>query len=83
MVGTIRKIYNEYGDESGAILSGHLCHSKVRNQKNDIEKRLMHFAITKLYPGQALSFQRELHGRDLIMTVLMAWRELPIRGITI
>jgi hypothetical protein len=67
---TIRFIYNDKGQDTGAILHAHFNAPTSIQQKYILENKLMSYAFDKLYPGEVLSIYRDMYTDSPSITVI-------------
>lgn len=79
----IRKLYDQNGKETGAILSVIFGAPTNIQQKNIIENRLIQYAFDTLYPGEGLNIYRDMYIDTLSITVIRNINNLPDQQITI
>jgi hypothetical protein len=66
----IRKIYNQSGQETGAVLSASFPLPTTLYEKYNIEKILIEYAFTTLYPSQGLNIYRDMYVDTPSITVI-------------
>lgn len=79
----IKKLYDQNGKETGAILSVVFGAPTNIQQKNIIENRLIQYAFDTLYPGENLNIYREMYIDTPSITVIRNINNLPDQQITI
>lgn len=77
----IRKIYNQSGQETGAILSASFPAPTTLHQKYIIENRLIDYAFTILYPGQELNIYRDMYVDTPSVTIIRNINDLTQQEI--
>ena len=79
----IKKLYDQNGRETGAILSV-VFHAPTNiQQKNIIENRLIQYAFDTLYPGEGLNIYRDMYIDAPSITVIRNINNLTDQQITI
>jgi hypothetical protein len=79
----IKKLYDQNGRETGAILSVVYGAPTNIQQKNNIENRLIQYAFDTLYPGEGLNIYRDKNIDTPSITVIKNINNLPDQQITI
>ncbi|MCA2854692.1 MAG: hypothetical protein IM449_07275 [Microcystis sp. M065S1] len=79
----IKKLYDQNGKETGAILSVVFGAPTNIQQKNIIENRLIQYAFDTLYPGEGLNIYRDMYIDTPSITVIRNINNLPDQQITI
>lgn len=79
----IKKLYDQNGKETGAILSVVFGAPTNIQQKNIIENRLIQYAFNTLYPGEGLNIYRDMYIDTPSITVIRNINYLPDQQITI
>lgn len=79
----IKKLYDQNGKETGAILSVVFGAPTNIQQKNIIENRLIQYAFDTLYPGEGLNIYRDMYIDTPSITVIKNINNLPEQQITI
>jgi len=79
----IKKLYDQNGRETGAILSVVFGAPTNIQQKNIIENRLIQYAFDTLYPGEGLNIYRDMYIDTPSITVIRNINNLPDQQITI
>lgn len=79
----IQRLYDQKGQETGAILSVVFGAPTKIQQKNIIEGQLIQFAFDKLYPGQGLNIYRDMYIDTPSITVIKNINALPDQNVTI
>ncbi|WMW77314.1 hypothetical protein RF683_07400 [Flavobacterium sp. 20NA77.7] len=79
----IKKLYDQNGKETGAILSVVFGAPTNIQQKNIIENRLIQYAFDTLYPGEGLNIYRDMYIDTPSITVIRNINNLPDQKITI
>ncbi len=79
----IKKLYDQNGRETGAILSVVFGAPTDIQQKNIIENRLIQYAFDTLYPGEGLNIYRDMYIDTPSITVIRNINNLPDQQITI
>jgi hypothetical protein len=79
----IRKIYNQAGQETGAILSASFPEPTTSHQKFIIENRLIDYAFTTLFPREGLNIYRDMYVDTPSVTVIRNINDLSQEEITI
>lgn len=79
----IKKLYDQKGRETGAILSVVFLVQTDIQQKNIIENRLIQYAFDRLYPGEGLKIYRDMYIDTPSITVIKNFNNLPDQHITI
>ncbi len=79
----IKKLYDQNGRETGAILSVVFGAPTNIQQKNIIENRLIQYAFDTLYPGEGLNIYRDMYIDTPSITVIGNINNLPDQQITI
>lgn len=79
----IKKLYDQNGKETGAILSVVFGAPTNIQQKNIIENRLIQYAFDTLYPGEGLNIYRDIYIDTPSITVIKNINKLPDQRITI
>lgn len=79
----IKKLYDQNGNETGAILSVVFGAPTNIQQKNIIENRLIQYAFDTLYPGEGLNIYRDMYIDTPSITVIRNINNLPDQQITI
>lgn len=79
----IKKLYDQNGNETGAILSVVFGAPTNIQQKNIIENRLIQYAFDMLYPGEGLNIYRDMYIDTPSITVIRNINNLPDQQITI
>ena len=79
----IKKLYDQNGKETGAILSVVFGSPTNIQQKNIIENRLIQYAFDTLYPGEGLNIYRDMYIDTPSITVIRNINNLPDQQITI
>lgn len=79
----IKKLYDQNGKETGAILSVVFGAQTNIQQKNIIENRLIQYAFDTLYPGEGLNIYRNMYIDTPSITVIRNINNLPDQQITI
>lgn len=79
----IKKLYDQNGKETGAILSVVFAAPTNIQQKNNIENRLIQYAFDTLYPGEGLNIYRDMYIDTPLITVIRNINNLPDQQITI
>jgi hypothetical protein len=73
----IKKLHNNEGQETGAILSAIVRHATNVHQKIALENKLIDYAFEYLYPGQGLNIYRDMYPDTPSITVIMDINKLP------
>jgi len=79
----VRKIYNQKGEETGAVLSASFPAPTTLHQKYNIENRLIDYAFTTLYPRQGLNIYRDMYVDTPSITVIRDINDLTQEELTI
>jgi hypothetical protein len=79
----IKKLYDQNGLETGAILSVVFGAPTTIQQKNIIESQLIQFAFNRLYPGESLNIFRDMYIDTPSITVIRKINDLPESNVTI
>ncbi len=79
----IKRLFDQNGKETGAILSVVFGEPTKIQQKNIIESRLIQYAFDKLYPGEGLNIYRDMYIDTPSITVIKNINDLPEQNITI
>jgi len=79
----IRRLYDQNGQETGAILSVIFGAPTNIQQKNIIENRLIQYAFDQLYPGEGLNIYRDMYIDTPSITVIKNINNLPQQNITL
>jgi len=79
----IKKLYDQNGKETGAILNVVFGSPANIQQKNIIENRLSQYAFDTLYPGEGLNIYRDMYIDTPSITVIRNIDNLPDQQITI
>lgn len=79
----IKRLFNQNGKETGAILSVVFGEPTNIQQKNIIESRLIQYAFDKLFPGEGLNIYRDMYIDTPSITVIKNINDLPEQNITI
>lgn len=79
----IKKLYDQAGNETGAILSVVFGAPTNIQQKNIIENKLIQYAFDTLYPGEGLNIYRDMYIDTPSITVIRNINNLPDQQITI
>lgn len=66
----LRKIYNQSGQETGAVLSASFPVATTLHEKYNIEKLLIDYAFTILYPSEGLNIYRDMYVDTPSITVI-------------
>ncbi len=79
----IKRLFDQNGKETGAILS--VVFGKPTNiqQKYIIESRLIQYAFDKLYPGEGLNIYRDMYIDTPSITIIKNINDIPEQNITI
>ncbi|MDK2910598.1 MAG: hypothetical protein PWR20_2166 [Bacteroidales bacterium] len=78
----IRRLFDQNGKETGAILSVVFGARTNIQQKNIIENRLIQYAFDALYPCEGLNIYREMYIDTPSITVIKNINNLPEQNIT-
>lgn len=73
----IRKLYNQSGKETGAIISAFFPFPINLYEKNMVERQLELYAFNNLYPQKGLIFFKEIHDDTASLTVIKNIYDLP------
>lgn len=73
----IRKLYNEKGKETGAIISAFIPFPINLYEKNIVERQLELYAFNNLYPQTGLNLFKEIHDDTASLTVIKGINDLP------
>jgi hypothetical protein len=79
----IKRIYNQKGQETGAILSVVFGAPTNIQQKNIIESKLIQYAFEQLYPREGLNIYRDMYIDTPSITVIKNINDLPEENITL
>jgi hypothetical protein len=79
----IKKLYDQNGKETGAILSVVFGAPTNIQQKNIFENRLIQYAFDTLYPGESLNIYRDMYIDTPSITVIRNIDNLHDQQITI
>lgn len=79
----IHRLFNQNGNETGAILSVTFDAPTNIQQKNSIENRLIQYAFDQLYPSEGLNIYRDMYIDTPSITVIKNINNLPEQDITI
>ncbi len=79
----IQRLYDQNGQETGAIISVVFEAPTTTQQKNTIEGQLIQYAFDKLYPGQGLNIYRDMYIDTHSITVIKNINALPYQNLTI
>lgn len=79
----IKRIYNQFGEETGAILSAEFPTQTTLHQKYIIETRLIDYAFTILYPGQGLNIFKDMYIDTPSVTIIRNINTLTQEDITL
>lgn len=79
----IRRLFDQNGKETGAILSVVFGAPTNIQQKNVIESQLIQYAFNTLYPGEGLNIYRDMYIDTPSITVIKNINNLPEQNITI
>lgn len=73
----IRKIYNQSGIETGAIISALIPFPINLYEKNIVERHLELYAFNNIYPQTGLNLFKEIHDDTASLTVIKDINKLP------
>lgn len=79
----IKRLFDQNGTETGAILSVVFGAPTTIQQKNIIESRLIQYAFDKLYPGEGLNIYRDMYIDTPSITVIKNINDLSEQNINI
>ena len=79
----IKRLFDQNGIETGAILSVVFGVPTNSQQKNIIENRLVQYAFDHLYPSEGLNIYRDMYIDTPSITVIKNINNLPEQDITI
>ena len=77
----IKKLNNNNGQETGAILTAFVGYATTLAQKNSIEKQLTDYAFGVLYPSQLLGIYSDVNSDSPAITVIRDINNLPYTEI--
>jgi hypothetical protein len=83
MITNIKKLYDQNGRETGAILSVVIGISTNIQQKNTVEDSLVQYAFDTLYPNEGLIIYSDMNIDTPSITVIRNFNNLPDQKITI
>lgn len=83
MNARIKKLYDNEGNETGAILCFEFGAPTNIQQKSIIENKLIQYAFDTLYPGEGLNIYRDIYFDTPSITVIRSVDNLPSNQITI
>lgn len=75
----IKKLHDEKGKETGAILTAVVGQATNVHQKIAIENRLIDYAFESLYPRQGLNIYRDMYPDTPSITVIKDINNLPYK----
>ena len=78
----VRRLFDQNGKETGAILSVVFGVTNIQH-KNIIENQLIQFAFDTLYPGEGLNIYRDMYIDTPSITVIKNINNLTEQNITI
>jgi hypothetical protein len=73
----IKRLYNQNGQETGALISVIFGTPTNIQQKNIIENKLIQYAFDQLYPGEAINIYRDMYIDTPSITVIKNINSLP------
>lgn len=79
----VRRLFDQNGKETGAILSVVFGVPTNIQHKNIIENQLIQFAFDTLYPGEGLNIYRDMYIDTPSITVIKNINNLTEQNITI
>lgn len=79
----IKKLYDQNGKETGAIISVDFGTPTNIQQKNIIENVLIQYAFDSLYPGEGLNIYREIYIDTPSIIVIRNIENLPYQQLKI
>jgi hypothetical protein len=79
----IKKLFNQTGIETGAILIAVITNAVNAQQKAQIEKQLNDYAFEHLYPGQGLNIYSDVNTDSPAIVVIKNINSLPDTTVTI
>ncbi|NSW45190.1 MAG: hypothetical protein HPY79_05195 [Bacteroidales bacterium] len=79
----IKRLFDQNGTETGAILSVVFGAPTTIQQKNIIESRLIQYAFDKLYPEEGLNIYRDMYIDTPSITVIKNINDLSEQNINI
>jgi hypothetical protein len=79
----IKKLFDQNGRETGAILSVIFGASTNDQQKNIIENKLIQYSFDTLYPSESLKIYRDMYIDTPSITVIRNFNNLPEQQINI
>ena len=80
---TIKRLYNQQGQETGAILCAIFATAITLQQKIAVEGELINYAFNTLYPGQGINIYREMYHDTASIVIIKNINDLPSQIITI
>lgn len=79
----VKRLFNQKGDETGAILSGIVGAPTNIEQKHVIENQLIQYGSDKLYPNEGLNIFSDKHIDTPSVTIIKKNNDIADSEVTI